>query len=79
MYINVGTFFFIVAVIIWIFAIGKISNVFKLNYILSIFIMVFSVICLGLSYRYFQFLKINSIPENGEDYRIKEVFFRLLF
>ncbi len=74
MYINVDTFFFIVAVIIWIYAIGKISNVFKLNYRLYIFIMVFSVICLGLSYRHFHFLKINSIPENGEDYRIKEVF-----
>ncbi len=79
MYFEANTFLFILVIIIWTCGIVKVSNIFKWNYKLSIFMMVSSVICFGFLYQYLYFLKINSIPENDENYRIKEAFLNYSF
>ncbi len=79
MYFGANTFLFIIVTIILTYTIAGVSEIFRLNYRLSIFIMVCSVIGLGFLYQYLYFLKINSIPANGENYRIKEAFLNYTF
>lgn len=79
MYFGANTFLFIMLIITLTYAITGVSNIFRLNYRLSIFIMVCSVIGFGFLYQYLYFLKINSIPANGENYRIKEAFLNYSF
>lgn len=79
MYFGANTFLFIMLIIVLTYAIARVSNIFRLNYRLSIFIMVCSVIGFGFLYQYLYFLKINSVPANGENYRIKEAFLNYSF
>lgn len=79
MYFGANTFLFIILIIVLPYGIAGVSKIFGFNYRLSIFVMVCSVIGLGFLYQYLYFLKINSIPANGETYRIKEAFLNYSF
>lgn len=74
MYFEGNTFLFIILILVWTYSITKISDILKLNYRRSIFVIIFGVICFGFFYQYFYFLKLNSVPANGEQFKIKEAF-----
>ncbi|NLM06092.1 MAG: hypothetical protein GX219_04130 [Tissierellia bacterium] len=78
MYFGANTLLFVILVIILTYSISKISNILRLNYRFTTFIMIFSVISLGFLYQYLYFLKINAVSANGENYKIKEAFFTTL-
>ena len=79
MYFGANTLLFVILIIILIYLISKISNILRLNYILTTFIMIFCVILIGFVYQYLYFIKINAVSKNGEDYKIKKAFLNYSF